>query len=75
MFPSNGTVGGPGGKFLGRWLARIYFVSTATRHIAQRQRPAIRVLVFTVLETIENRAILIVWSVKATPERSQLVEI
>ena len=60
MFPSNGIVVGPGGKFLGRRLRIIYFANSATTPAAKRQSPALKVAIIA-LDRRGRRAIVILW--------------
>jgi hypothetical protein len=45
MFPIKGMVGGPGGKFRGRQLARKYLERTATTRAIRKHRQAIERLI------------------------------
>jgi hypothetical protein len=45
MFPIKGSVGGPGGKFRGRQLARKYLEKTARTRAMGRHRPTIERLI------------------------------
>jgi len=45
MFPIKGIVGGPGGKFRGRQLARKYLEKTAMTRAIGRHRPTVERLI------------------------------